>query len=482
MTSIIWVNVTTLMSWARPAVGVVRVEQEYVRWILSQPSLIPAVRFVIFDAKKLAFFEVTAQTVRAKLAHRYAVSGAAATSVEDRLKLLAKRLTRFVPPALLPKARSAALAAIQAIRYFQTHIRKSRLGLDLRPDVYTPSSGRPSSGRVLAQFSQSDVFVSMGLDWDQLDLPMLYRSKAKYGFRVVLMCYDAIPVLFPHLVVAESGRFGAYLVELGWCADHVLCISQSTRNDFLSFTEHMGGPSPATSVIRLGDALPADSAGQQAAESAAVLQFDDRPFVLYVSTIERRKNHELLYRAWIRLKAQAIEVPRLIFVGMPGWGVSDFLADLRLDYRVAGDILVLNHVTDGELRWLYQHSLFTLYPSLYEGWGLPVTESLAHGKFCLCARSASIPEAGGDLCEYLDPWDLPAWTDRIGYLIQHPEEIAQRNLRVRQEFVPQKWADTARQIHQAATSLCAGPPVLHHGPQHSPYPGIHCRKTSLPRT
>lgn len=474
MTAIVWVNVTTLMSWVRPAVGVVRVEQEYVRWLLSQTHTEPTVKFVVFHPKKKAFYEVSAQSVQEKLARRDVGGGAATTTAEDRFKYFAKRLTRFIPPAFLPKARDAGLMVIRTIRFFRGRLRQLR-----RPVVWSQARIECSIDGSFADlapagFGQSDVFISMGLDWDQLDLPVVYRAKQRHGFRVVLMCYDAIPVLFPHLVVAESGRFGAHLVELGWCADHVMCISQSTRRDFAAFLEQMGGHIPMTSVIRLGDQLPGDSRVQQTAADSEALRCADRPFVLYVSTIERRKNHELLYRAWVRMRDHGIDVPRLIFVGMPGWGVSDFLADLRLDHRIAGDIVVLNQVSDGELHWLYEHCLFTLYPSLYEGWGLPVTESLAHGKFCLCSTAASIPEAGGSLCEYLDPWDLPTWVDRISTLIQNPHEVASRNARVRQEFVPQKWTDTAFRIHEVATALCPKPPSFHSSQQSMRTPGIHC--------
>ena len=61
------------------------------------------------------------------------------------------------------------------------------------------------------------------------------------------------------------------------------------------------------------------------------------------------------------------------------------LSDIAHDPRVAGDFLTLSHVSDGELQWLYEHCLFTVFPSLYEGWGLPVAESLMNGKFVLAS-------------------------------------------------------------------------------------------------
>jgi glycosyltransferase involved in cell wall biosynthesis len=455
----VWVNITTLMNWARPAVGVVRVEQEYVRWLIQNPMQQTVVRFIIFDPRIKQFLQVPTDRVAARLAQDFARDESALPSAEERLKAFAKRYANYVPPTLIPRARAVALALIRFARRAKTQIQAMRSrpqsqsqGAFPLGDQWCPSAFSP------AVFGQGDHFVSMGLDWDQLDMEALYTLKQTHVLRVTLMCYDTIPALFPHLVVASPAGFSAYLIELAWCADQVLCISENTRKDFCAFMRRMGGPLPQTEVIRLGDSFVDTQTIDSKPRSPKVARVANRAFVLYVSTIERRKNHELLYRVWIRLKERGVATPKLIFVGMPGWGVNDFLADLSLDRRIAGDIEILNHVTDHDLHWLYRQSLFTVYPSLYEGWGLPVTESLAHGKFCLCSSAASIPEAGGEFCEYLDPWDLPAWVDRIAGLLCEPGHIAGLDARISQGFRPTAWASTAAQIHGFVNST-----------------GIHCR-------
>jgi glycosyltransferase involved in cell wall biosynthesis len=276
----------------------------------------------------------------------------------------------------------------------------------------------------------------------------LYALKRQLRLRTTLISYDVIPILFPHLVVLPPGGFAAYFVDMAWCAEAVLCISEHTRRDCEAVLRRLGAPVPPTHVIVLGSELRTESSGTP---PAALLKAGaQRPFVLFVSTIERRKNHEILYRAWLRLREQGVQPHRLVFVGMKGWGVNDLFSDLELDPRIQDDILVLNHVPDAELAWLYQHAAFTVFPSLYEGWGLPVVESLAWGKFCLASNAASLPEAGGEWAEYLDPWDLPAWVERLGFYMTHPEEVARRNARIAQEFQPPTWDGTAEQIHRVA--------------------------------
>jgi len=202
-------------------------------------------------------------------------------------------------------------------------------------------------------------------------------------------------------------------------------------------------------VVQLGSEIPAPKN-----ETSEIMTAAGKRFILFVSTIERRKNHETLYRAYTRLVDQGErDLPKLVFVGMVGWGVSDFLADLRFDPRISGLVEVLTNVSDADLTWLYKNALFTVFPSLYEGWGLAVAESLASGKFCLASNAASIPEVGGDLIEYLDPWDVPKWAERLKWYFDHPEELKQAEERIKVEYAPKAWQDTAKAIFGTAEAL-----------------------------
>jgi glycosyltransferase involved in cell wall biosynthesis len=87
--------------------------------------------------------------------------------------------------------------------------------------------------------------------------------------------------------------------------------------------------------------------------------------------------------------------------------------------------------------------LFTIFPSLYEGWGLPVTESLAHGKPCLVARTTSLPEAGGALARYFDPDNLHEAVDAVRTLIGDRAGIAAWEAEIRARFRPTPWRETA---------------------------------------
>jgi glycosyltransferase involved in cell wall biosynthesis len=444
----IWVNVTTTLQWKRPPVGIVRVEQEYCRWLLAQDVFTTgSVRLCRYDRYAGQFFEVSPQQLADAL--RPVAAPTVSTAAPDRKRRITAWLLRLVPylpapwvPVLKVRVRRLQATLIDLRARLRDGVQRGRAWARRR------ESGSPAHTARPAAFAAGDRFVSLGLDWDHLDQAHLYRLKQQHQLRVTLICYDVIPVLRPHLVVLPPGGFGAYVVDMAWCADAILCISEHTRRDCEGLLRQLGVPVPPTHVIRLGAQIKGDAQG--AAPAGLRHGPGERPFVLFVSTIERRKNHEILYRAWTRLREQGIEPYRLVFVGMPGWGVNDLLNDLRLDPRTRDDIVCLNHVSDADLAWLYRHAAFTVFPSLYEGWGLPVVESLAWGRFCLASNTSSLPEAGGPWAEYLDPWDLPAWTERLAFFMQNPQEVHARNERIAREFVPPAWADTAASIHRIA--------------------------------
>jgi len=216
-----------------------------------------------------------------------------------------------------------------------------------------------------------------------------------------------------------------------------------------------GAPStpPRLEVLELGGALSdrpvagAGTAGAGTAGTERAINFPPR-FVLFVSTIEIRKNHRLLVRVWQRLLERhgADAVPVLVFVGQVGWLVDDLLAELATSHYLGGKIAHMPGLSDAELRQAYQSCLFTVFPSLSEGWGLPVAESLVRGKFCVASNATSIPEVGGDFIDYFDPTDDDDALAKIERVLLEPGYLAAREARLRAEYRPRTWADCAHQL------------------------------------
>lgn len=300
-------------------------------------------------------------------------------------------------------------------------------------------------------FARGDGFITVGFDLASAQFKTLSLLRKRLDLRVMSCCHDLIPWVRPDLTLDRiTGPFLQHLDELVETSDHVLCNSLCTAKDLRRYLETKS-PSPAISVIRLGSRI-----GQKALAlpSSVITSILDHPFILYVSTIERRKNHEILLDAYRELLDQGTtELPMLVLVGMRGWGAERFFKKLDADADVARFVKLLHHVGDNDLSVLYQKTLFTVYPSLYEGWGLPVAESLAYGKYCIASDAASIPEVGGKLIRYCSPGDAVAWAEAIHELATHPEKLSEAEAMIRLDYVPPEWCETVAQILRVSTRL-----------------------------
>lgn len=322
-----------------------------------------------------------------------------------------------------------------------------------------PTADAPASGSGPGAMRAGDVLLDVGLDWVRwgADSTRHYeRLRKAHGMRVVTFCHDLIPILYPQYIHRQTSReFAEYLIAMTQGSDAVLCNSKQTRRDYLAFCARHRLRAPRAEIVELGDQVP-DAAGTV---SDAVREAAGSEYILFVSTIERRKNHEVLYRAYHLLarEGHGSRLPKLLLVGMPGWGVAELFSDIALDPLVKGLIVRLDRVNDAELNLLYRNALFCVYPSLYEGWGLPVGEALAMGKLVLCSNRGSLPEVGGDLIPYLDPWHAQSWADAILELLSNREELRRREDAIRTRYRPRTWERAAATVIRVIDDLISPP-------------------------
>ena len=175
----------------------------------------------------------------------------------------------------------------------------------------------------------------------------------------------------------------------------VLAPSEATRRDLL---DHFPIPGLAerTRVVPEGWSLGDVAPGR--------LPHDLEPgFLLAVGTVEPRKNYPRLLAAYRLLKARA-GAPPLVVVGRVGWAYGRALDELRAEPGVR----LLGHVDDATLRALYQAAAALAFPSLYEGFGLPLLEAMAEGLPAIAGRAGALPELAGDAALLVDPLDVEA--------------------------------------------------------------------------
>jgi glycosyltransferase involved in cell wall biosynthesis len=311
-------------------------------------------------------------------------------------------------------------------------------------DLATPAPSRGPLGAAnlfdlpaSVTFAPGDWLINLGSSWnapyEAAGLAHLRGAGAKFA----VLVYDMIPELFPEWTPAPTlAEFRRWLRETLPRADLLFSISENTSADIAHCLAEAGKLIPPIEKLPIGarSGLPGLSPPPP-----------PHPFVLLVSTFEVRKNHALMFRVWQKLLARhgAAQIPDLVFAGKPGWLTGDFLAQLENAGWLDGKIRFVESPSDAELAHLYRQCAFSVYPSFYEGWGLPVSESLGFGKTVAASNRASIPEAGGDFCVYFDPENIQEATRVIEDLIRHPERLAALERHIARNYHPPSWGDAA---------------------------------------
>ncbi len=293
-----------------------------------------------------------------------------------------------------------------------------------------------------------DVVLSTCPSWAMPGHAEAVASLRRHGVVVLRMIYDLIPTIKPQWVDEATSRQVTHWVNnLLTASDGVLTISDFSRGEIVAYCAERRLPVPAITVVRLGDVL--ESASDPTPPMPRFVP--RRPFFLCVSTLDVRKNHRLLYDAWQVLATRdPAQCPDLVCLGLPHLHVAELLREIRFDRQINGRIHFLQGVADEELAWYYRHCAATIYPSRYEGWGLPVAESLAHGRLCLASHATSIPEISRDLPAFFDPLDVYGLVALVERTLSDPAWVAAREEAIRSHFRPTPWSHTARQVLDAA--------------------------------
>ncbi len=298
-----------------------------------------------------------------------------------------------------------------------------------------------------------DVIFSPGAPWvDRLHALRVATARSR-GLRYALLVHDIIPLRRPEWCsLGHTLNFAQWFTAVAPQADHLLTISHATAEDVMTHAARTGMDIVTPQVVPMGTGFTLPPLGEPSTRLPK-----PGSYVLFVSTLEGRKNHILAVRIWRRLLEEMPtgSVPQLVFVGRPGPQTLDLMGQLSNSNYLDGAILHLDDASDSELRQLYEGCRFTLFPSLYEGWGLPVTESLAFGRPCLAARATSLPEAGGTFARYFDPDNLHDAVAVVRAALEDEAGMEEMAAQIRADFRAATWDDMAT----AARQVCTAAPV-----------------------
>jgi len=297
---------------------------------------------------------------------------------------------------------------------------------DLR-GMETSRLSRPmTAGAYVAWMSLADCDVWFAANYF---LPRLHAAVAR---RRVITIHDLTFKRLPELLQKETlENLDRQMLREVAAADAIVCVSESTRRDLLryydvdparAFAIHSGLGTPATAEPL--DGLPSR-------------------YILFVSTIEPRKDLGTLIDAYERLRDSGTYDGSLVVVGKVGWKAEALVPRLR-----GRGILHLDYLRAAQLATVYERAEAFVFPSIYEGFGFPLLEAMARGVPSIAARSSSLPEIGGDAALYFEPRDVAGLASQLTRVLGDPALRADLAARGRAQAARFRWDEAAARTLQ----------------------------------
>ncbi len=268
----------------------------------------------------------------------------------------------------------------------------------LRKSLWTPSHNR---------FEQ----LLLGFEVSRLGLDLLHSPDFIPPFRrnckSIITIHDLAFLLYPHFLTKESARYYGQIDQAWRQCDHIIAVSEATKQDSIKM---LGVPEQKITVIHEAanpayHPLPKPEAWQHVKTKYGL----EQEFILFVSTIEPRKNLPGLLQAYRRLRDEYKRPELLVLAGANGWlwqEVYETVERLGLKKQVA----FLGHVPSEDLPYLYSTARLFVHPAFYEGFGLPPLEAMTCGVPTIVSNTAALPEVVGDAALLIDPHDIDGLT------------------------------------------------------------------------
>ncbi|WP_137680645.1 glycosyltransferase family 4 protein [Aurantiacibacter suaedae] len=333
---------------------------------------------------------------------------------------------------------------------------KSKFFADIVSDAWVLSDDPDNdAGNVRGQLCRfnaqdNDTFVTVGSDWS-FRVPDAVEKL--YGPKRVMVSalYDLIPLIYPEFTPTREfyDQFDYHYRKLAIQAKSIFAISETSAETLREFwRERQLIDVPQINVIPLASFVrtDADEPLTESDKKDLASMHNGEPYILYVSTIEPRKNHQILIDIWRDLHAErGPNCPKLIMVGMKGWGSDDLVRSAtRMNAFAAGKIIFKEGLSDRLLKELYRRCFFSVFPSYFEGWGLAATEAASFGKVCVVANNSALNEATNGVMPSYHPLDFPGWKVEIDRLLDDRSYRETLETKIASQNFSRNWRDFGR--------------------------------------
>jgi glycosyltransferase involved in cell wall biosynthesis len=281
------------------------------------------------------------------------------------------------------------------------------------------------------------------------------RSRLKTLF---LTSYDLIPILYPQYAEESAIELIRKVLQSITPDTWVLCISEATRNDLLNFLGNKIDPNKVK-VTELAASGTFYLSRNKVTNKAVKDKYGipDAPYILSLCTLEPRKNIDQAIRAFVKIVLQE-NVPELnlVLVGTKGWMFDKIFDEIKGCADIKDRIIITGYVTDEDLAAIYSDALLFVYPSFYEGFGLPPLEAMQCGIPVITSNTSSLPEVVGDAGIMVAPNDLDALCQAMLSIYNSPalrEQMVEKSLKRAGKFTWERCAKETVEAYKASLNL-----------------------------
>lgn len=268
--------------------------------------------------------------------------------------------------------------------------------------------------------------------------PFLFPTTS---YKRVTTIHDAIPFIYPETQpLLTRAVFQTLVRSSRFTADAVFTVSTSAANDL---RQHLKIPHDKLFVTPLGIELPEKISSPEETQTLRQRLNITSPYFLYVGALHPRKNIGRTLEAFLSLRKRVQNV-QLVIVGPPSWGADAVLRQVTDSAKGDTGIVFTGFVSDDDLHTLYQGARSLVFPSLYEGFGLPALEAMAHGTPVITSNTSSLPEVVGEAGLLVDPLSTTAIEEAMQHLLDDEtlcNTLARRGLERAKLF---SWESTAQ--------------------------------------
>jgi glycosyltransferase involved in cell wall biosynthesis len=341
------------------------------------------------------------------------------------------------------------ISRFNLIPIYQTAVKLQRqliqFSLKKYPILYKPSLSIQVPFKLISKLDIKPTFKPQNFNIYHSPFYPIPDRTATQNLHRVLTIYDLLPILTPHNFTQNSrSRFQSIINSIDRHQDWITCISENTKQDFCNYTG-MNPERVFVTPLAASENFYPITDSEVISQKLKQYQIPAQPYLLSLCTLEPRKNLNFLLQCFAQLLAQdpSLET-NLVLVGVSGWKNNNIFQTVQNNPLLKSHVIFTGYIPDHDLSAIYSGALAFVYPSLYEGFGLPPLEAMQCGTPVITSNTSSLPEVVGEAGLMINPSSRDDLCQAMLNLIN--------NSKIRNQL-SQKGIDRATQF---SWSKCAG--------------------------